>query len=53
VITRRALDMPETQAGLRPVCLATPVRYVMKQDTRGGSIKHLVNRPSQIDHLGT
>jgi hypothetical protein len=26
--------MPETQAGLRPVCLATPVRYVMKQDTR-------------------
>jgi hypothetical protein len=33
VITRRAFDTPATQAGLRPVCLATSVRYVMKQDT--------------------
>jgi hypothetical protein len=33
VITKRAFDTPETQAGLRPVCLATSVRYVMKQDT--------------------
>ena len=32
MITRRAFDTPKTQAGLRPVCLATPVRYVMKQD---------------------
>jgi hypothetical protein len=32
VIIRRAFDTPETQAGLRPVCLATCVRYVMKQE---------------------
>jgi hypothetical protein len=35
--------MPETQAGLRPVCLATPVRYVMKQDTSRRT-KHLVKK---------
>jgi hypothetical protein len=37
VITKRAFDTPETQARLCPVCLATPVRYVMKQDTAGGA----------------
>ena len=37
VITKRAFDTPETQAGPCPVCLATPVRYVMKQDTVGAT----------------
>jgi hypothetical protein len=32
-MTNRAFDTPETQDPLRPVCLATSVRYVMKQDT--------------------
>jgi hypothetical protein len=32
-MTSRAFDTPETQDPLRPVCLATSVRYVMKQDT--------------------
>jgi hypothetical protein len=38
-MTNRAFDTPETQDPLRPVCLATSVRYVMKQDTTGGA-KH-------------
>ena len=30
---------PATQAGLRPVCLATSVRFVMKQDTVGDTVQ--------------